>query len=180
MSTTAIASRYAKSLMDLATSGGKLEKVKEDMNLFSSVLDNRDFLLMIRSRIIKADKKSNVFSSIFNGKVDELTTSFLDVVLKKGREEYLPEIVQSFKDQYNVMHNITTAHVTTAQTLSDELLSSIKTNLPAMGVEGATVNWVKTVDPSLLGGFILQVGDKLIDASVKTKLANIKKQIVDA
>ncbi len=180
MSIARIASRYAKSLLDLAQEGNKLEKVKQDVELFSSVLDNREFYMMIQSRIIKSDKKLAIFKGLFDGKIDELTAAFFDIVIRKGREEFFPGIAESFQDQYNEMHNITTAHVTTAQAISDDLLDSIKSKLPALGVRGGTVEIEKSVDPSLIGGFILQVGDKLIDASVKTKLANLKKQLVDA
>lgn len=179
MSLNRIAARYAKSIIDLAKETGKLETVKKDMELFSEAIGNRDLFLMIKSPIIKGDKKISIFKAIFGGKVDELTSSFFDIVIRKGREELLPNIASAFNTQYNEMHNITSAEVVTATEISEALLSEIKSKISALGVSAENVILKKKVDPSLIGGFILQVGDKLIDASVKSNLAKLRKELVD-
>ena len=180
MSKLRIASRYAKSLLDLAKENGKLDRIKDDLSLFSQAVENRDLFLMIKSPIIKGNKKSSVFKAIFDGKIDTLTSAFFDIVIRKGREDLLPEIATSFVDQYNDLHGITTAHLTTATEIDDTLMATIKSKLSLLGASSDKVNLIKKIDPSIIGGFILQVGDKLIDASVKTKLAKLKKELVDA
>lgn len=179
MSNHRIASRYAKSLIELAQSQGKLESVKADLALFRSATAQRDFLLMTKSPIIKADKKRKIFDAVFTGKIDSLTTSFFDLVIRKGREEYLNEIAEEFVAQYDDMYNIVTAHVTTASEVTDALSHELKEALKAIGVTADKINIIKKIDTSLIGGFILQVGDRLYDASVKSKLAHIKKEFAE-
>ena len=100
-------------------------------------------------------------------------------MIKKGRESLLPEIAQSFEDQYNEMHGITKAYITLAAEMNDELLDKIKNKISALGVDSTKIEINKTIDPSIIGGFILQVEDKLYDASIKTKLAKSRKELVD-
>lgn len=179
MSIARVASRYAKSLLDLAKEGGKLEAVKGDLALFTSALESRDFELMLKSPIINGDKKRGVFKAIFDGKIDELTAAFFDIVIKKGRESFLPGIVSSFGRQYDEMHGITKVAVTAASSLTEETLSAIKAKLTSLGIQADKVEMTTEIDPSILGGFILSVDDRLYDASVKTKLANMRKNITD-
>jgi len=76
MSVTRIASRYAKSLLDLATEQGKVDKVLEDMKTFNEAAAQRDFELVLKSPIIKSDKKQAILKEIFGGQFDELTMIF--------------------------------------------------------------------------------------------------------
>lgn len=179
MSNITIASRYAKSLLDLAKEQGKLDKTVDDVKLFLDAVSNRDLFLMIKSPIINGDKKRAVFKAIFDGKVDELTSAFFDIIIKKSRESILPEIGRTFLEQYKSYKNITTATVTTAAPINDTQLAKIKTEIAKLGLAVGTVELEKKIDPEIIGGFILQVKDKLYDASVKSKLANMKKEILD-
>ena len=179
MSSIRIASRYAKSLLDLAKETNKVEQIKTDFALFSDALKSRDLQLLIKSPIIKPDKKLSIFKAIFDGKIDELTSAFFEIVIKKGREGLLPDIAVAFLEQYNKLNKITTAIITTAQEVGEDVINDIKKSIPTMG--GTTENVVVTrkIDPSIIGGYILQVGDKLIDASVKASLAKVEQEIVD-
>ncbi len=179
MSSIRIASRYAKSLLDLAQESKKVEQIKGDLATFSEAIKNRDLALLIKSPIIKADKKQSIFKAIFDGKVDELTSAFFDIVIKKGREALLPDIAKSFTEQYNTLNGITTARITTAEKVSDAVLQDIKKNIDSMGVKSKNILVTEVVDPTIIGGYILQVGDKLLDASVKASLAKMKQEIVD-
>ncbi len=179
MSSIRIATRYAKSLLDLATDSNKLDIIKGDLETFIAATENRDLFLLIKSPIIKADKKLKVFKAIFGDKVDELTSAFFEIVIKKGREELLPEIAASFQDQYNGLNNITAATITTATKVSGQVIDEIKANMNGLGINVANVVISEKIDPSILGGYILEVGDKLLDASVKASLAKVKEEIVD-
>lgn len=174
-----IASRYAKSLLDLASEQGKLERAVDDIKLFQDATSNRDLLLMIKSPIIKADKKRSVFKAIFDGKVDEITSAFFDIIIRKGRESALPEICAEFINQYRQLKNITSATVTTAAPLDATQLAKIKTEMITLGLANGEVELETIVDENIIGGFVLQVKDLLYDASVKSKLANLKKEILD-
>jgi len=179
MSNIRIASRYAKSLLDLAIEQGKLEKAVDDIKLFQDAISNRDLLLMVKSPIINGDKKRSVFKAIFDGKIDELTSAFFDIIIKKSRESALPEISQAFMAQYKVHKNITTATVTTAAPIDEEQLGKIKSEMVNLGLGSGSIELVKKIDPEIIGGFILEVNDKLYDASVKSRLAKVKKEILD-
>ena len=179
MSTGRIASRYAKSLIELAQDQGKLDRVMEDMKGFQEALGSRDLYMLIKSPIIKGDKKLSIFKAIFEGKIDELTAAFFNIIIRKGRERFLPEIGSAFEDQYRKINNITKAQVTTATAMNDAQLEEVKRNLSVVGADQGKVELEVVVDPDIIGGFVLEVEDKLYDASVKNKLAKLKKEILD-
>ena len=87
MSIARIASRYAKSLLDLAIENGKLEKVVDDIKLFQQTIGNRDLYLLIKSPIVRSDKKEKVFKALFENKIDALTSSFYDIIIRKGGKD---------------------------------------------------------------------------------------------
>lgn len=179
MSVIRIASRYAKSIIELAQEQNKLERIVDDMNLFNTALENRDLQLMIKSPIISADKKQKVFTALFSDKVDTLTNEFFKIVIKKGREGYLPEIAKDFIKQYKTLKNITTAEVTTATPVDQDQLDKIKSEIVKLNLATGAVEFITKVDPELVGGFVLEINGQAYDASVKTKLANLKKEILD-
>ena len=120
MSATKLAARYAKSVLDLAKEQGKLELVLSDMRLIQSAIDsNREFYLMLKSPIVHGDKKMEVVLGVFHNKVNEITESFIGILMRKNRESYLPEIIQAFIEQYNTLHHITPVTVITAQPISE-------------------------------------------------------------
>lgn len=176
MSVTRIASRYAKSLVDLATEKGQLEEVMGDVKSFLKATENRDLYLMIKSPIINATKKQQVFDALFKGKQTDLMDSFLQIVLRKGREAYLPNIAQEFMEQYKKIKHISTVKLTTAAALSAETISKIKQKLTNSEATDDHVELETAVDADILGGFILQFGDKLYDASVARKLKRLRKE----
>ena len=179
MSNIRIASTYAKSLLDIAQEQGKLEEVVGDVRLFLDAISNRDLLLMIKSPIISADKKRSVFKAVFEGKVDNVTLMFFDLIIKKSRESALPEMGEQFLAQYKSIKNITSVSVTSATSLDEEQMLKIKTEIVNLGWATGEIEIEEKVDPSIIGGFILEVEGKLYDASVKNKLANLKKGILD-
>ncbi len=176
MSIARIAGRYAKSLIDLAKEQGKLETILGDMNAFRTATENRDFTLMLKSPIINTTKKRNILKAIFGESFDEMTMAFINIVLTKGREEFLPEICQEFVGQYREMKNITSAIVTSATELQDDTLNKIKDKIRSEMTKGGEVEVTTKVDPSILGGFVIEIGDQLYDASVATRLKNLRKE----
>jgi len=177
MSVTRIASRYAKSLLDLAVEQGNLDTVVEDIKTFAGAAKNRDLYLLLKSPIVKGSKKMDIFKAIFDGKLDKLTMAFFDIILRKGRETYLPEIADEFIEQYKQLHKVSTVKLTTAQPISDTALEAIKAKLLGSTVTKESVQIETDVDESLIGGFVVQVGDKLVDASVAHKLKEMAKVI---
>lgn len=179
MSVTRIASRYAKSLIELAQEKGKLEEVNADIATFTNALKNRDFELLVKSPIIQAEKKRDIFKAIFGGKIEEITAAFFDIVIRKGRESVLGDMTKAFNSQYRASKQITTAKVTTAGAMSAAQLDSIKAQLKGMDMINGQVELETAIDADLIGGFVLEIEDRLYDASVKNKLAQLKKEILD-
>ena len=169
-----VASRYAKSLIDLAIESNQLEVVRNDMKLISQVCSqNSDFNKLLESPVVKIDKKQAIFKSIFNGKVTQITSTFLNLIAFKRRESYLNEIAKAFDEQYKTFLNITSATVHSAVALDDKLKSEIL-NLIKQTSNG-TVELTQKVDSTLIGGFVLTINDTQIDQSVKRKLNDLKK-----
>ena len=168
------ASRYVKSLLGLAVEKNALEAVHSDMLLFSKVVDeNRAFELMLNNPIIKHDKKREILERIFQGKVHPLTLAIFDVITRKNREPLLPGIAKEFHTAYNVYKGIGKAFITTAVPLDVELRNQFE-NIVKKLSETDNVELTEKVDKEMIGGFILNVGDRQIDTSIKNKLKALK------
>ena len=173
MSEYRIASRYAKSLLDLAVEKKQLEEVNKDILLFSETVEsNRDLVLMLKSPIITHDKKLTILNKLFGEKVNGLTLAFFQILTKKHREAYLPQIATEFHHQYNVNKGIEEATVTTTFPLSMALRKDFESVVEK--ITGKSVELTEKVDESLIGGFILKIGDRQIDDSVSSKLQALR------
>ncbi|MBS1946481.1 MAG: ATP synthase F1 subunit delta [Bacteroidetes bacterium] len=171
-----LAARYAKSLVDLAIEKGELETIYNDMLFLQSVCKNsREFVGLLKSPVIKADKKDKVLDALTNGKISLITASFNKLLIAKGRENVLPEIIPAFIQQYKEYKGIYTVKLSTAVPVSDEAKSSIierlKSSTPMKHIELNT-----EVNEKLIGGFVLEVAGQLVDASILYDLNTIKKQ----
>lgn len=175
MSVQRIASRYAKSLIDLAVEQDKLERILEDVNAFRSATKNRDFYLLMKSPIVSSSKKLDIVNAIFENKFDALTLSFLKILITKGREAYLPDIAVEFLSQYKKIKHISTVTVTTATELSEKAKKALLAKLQASSSTDDNIEIITKVDPDLIGGFILEFDDKVYDTSVSHKLEQLKK-----
>ena len=176
MSVTRIASRYAKSLIDLAVEQNKLERVLEDIKSFQKAVGNREFYLLLKSPIINATKKQQIFNALFEGKFDEMTSAFIKIILTKGREAYLPEIADEFVNQYKEIMHISTVKLTTATPMGAETISRIKQKLVASTATEDHVELITKVDPDIIGGFVIEFDDKLYDDSVTHKMDLLRKE----
>lgn len=169
-----VATRYAKSLLQLANEKGQLEKVYADMQLVESVCEhNREFINFLNSPIIKTDKKVAVVKEIFSGKVSDVTSGFLTILTLKRRESYMKYIATEFVTQYKQHKNILTAVITSAigidSTVKAKVLELVKQTTKG------EVELVEKVNKDLIGGFVLTIGDKQVDASVSRKLNDLRK-----
>jgi F-type H+-transporting ATPase subunit delta len=171
-----VASRYAKSILDLAIEKGKLEEVYADMQFLQSVTrSSRDFVTMLKSPVVHADAKNKIFQAVAAGKISEMTMAFTRLLINKTRESVLPEVIGSFITQYKKHKNIHSVKLTTAMPVSDAIKNSIinqvKTHKGMENVELETV-----VDPDIIGGFVLQTGDQLVDASISYDLKMVARE----
>lgn len=171
-----VASRYAKSLLDLAVEKGQLEKIYADM-LYLQQLNkgSREFISLLRSPVVKPDTKIRAINAVTAGKISDMTSSFLSLMVNKTREAVLPEVITSFIQQYKRYKNINIIKLTTAVPVSEEIKNAIVAQIKKTG-NMKNIELESSVDPSLVGGFVLQSGDKLIDASISYDLKNISRQ----
>ena len=153
-----------------------MEDVFNDMLFLQKIIkDNRDLLVLLRSPVITADKKINVVEAVTTGRVTEITALFNKLLINKGRESALPEVITSFIQQYKELKQIHTVKLTTAtpisQNLMDAFIEQIKRTTAIQNIELEA-----KVDEKIIGGFVLQTGDQLIDASVAYDLREVAKQ----
>ena len=177
MSDIRIASRYAKSIFDLAQEQGKVNDVHADMKLLHDVMTGSSELVnMLKSPIIRGDQKLQVLEKSFKTSFTELSMLFLSTVVRKSRESYLPLIAKEFIAIYNEKHNIAKATVITASKLDAASMEAIRKQLEKES--GKTIILETEVDPAIIGGLVVRMGDILYDASIANKLRKIKQEIV--
>lgn len=178
MSGIRIATRYAKSLLDLCIERGQLDAAKADMLVVASAIDqNRDLQVMLASPVVKGDKKAEVLTLIFQSHVSEITMKFIVLLTNKGREGFLAEIVRSFINQVRAHYGITSAEVISAVALDASAKQKIMED--AIRIAGGPVELVEKIDATLIGGFILKVGDRQLDSSVSSLIKGLKREFAD-
>jgi len=171
-----LATRYAKSLIDLAVERDQLEIIFTDMQWLRQVIKgSRDFSNLLKSPIIKPAKKQQVVEAILKDNVSAVTALFVRLLIAKGRESNLPEIITAFISQYKDHKNIYTVKLSTATPLNDDLKNAIINQIRKTS-EMQNIELESTVNEDLIGGFVLQAGDKLIDASIAYDLKQIARQ----
>jgi len=138
---------------------------------------SREFLALLRSPIIKGDQKNKIVTAVTQGKVSELTAAFNHLLVKKGREYDLPEIVAAFIEQYQALKGIHSVTLTTAVTISEEMKQAIQQKVKAEKGLG-TVELETKTDERLIGGFVLEFDNNLVDASILRDLKDIRNQFL--
>ena len=171
-----LATRYAKSLIGLAQERNELEATFQDMQFLQAICkSNRDFVNLLRSPVIQTAKKEAILTAITKDKISPLTAAFTKLLTDKGREEDLPEIIEAFITQYNTIEGIQKIKLTTAVPVSEEVKNDIVNKVKAsIGFDKVEVETV--VNEKLIGGFLLEYNNNLVDASLLRDLKDIKKQ----
>ena len=179
MNNPRLAGRYAKSLIDLAAELNQVDVIYADMKFVESICkSNPDFVAVLRSPIIKPGTKEKIIESITTGRVNIITSSFISLLVRKGRETNLPEIAIAYIEQFNELRDIHQLKITTAlpisEALKNEIVNTVKMSTSLKHIEVETA-----VKEELIGGFVLEMEGKLIDASILRDLKDIKKQFMD-
>ncbi|HEY0679024.1 MAG TPA: ATP synthase F1 subunit delta [Chitinophagaceae bacterium] len=174
-----LAGRYAKSLLDLAIERNELETVHKDMLFLKHVCDSSsEFVGLMKSPVIETAKKEKVFAAVTKGRISELTAGFHHLLIRKGREANLPEIIKAFIEQYNKHKGIQIIKIITAKPVSDSLKQEIINKVQSQ-TSIKSVELISEVREDLIGGFMLEMGDTLIDASIAYDLKAIRKQFLN-
>lgn len=174
MKGTRAAQRYAKAILDIATEQKVSEVVYNDMETISKTFIASDELMdVMASPVIKDDMKRNSLKEIFKDAHD-ITIGSFDVLLENNRIYLLKFVAQQYIQQYNELNNIQVATVTTAIPLEASLEAKIQKKIQELTGNTATIKNI--VDPSIIGGFILRIGDLQYNASVAQNLNNLKRE----
>jgi len=173
MSISRIAIRYSKPLLDLAEDTKVLDAVHKDMVNFNTVCnESRDFVLMLKSPIIPHLRKADILKKIFGSKVNPLTSSFLDIVARKNREQFLPEIAKEFIVLYNTKMGYQEATVTTTIALDADTRKSFEKLVG--DISGKKPILKEKVNPDLIGGYVLKLADQQIDESISSHMSELR------
>ena len=178
MATSRAVIRYAKSLFSLAEERGVVEQMEEDIRTVHAAIEaTHELEIMLKSPVIKPDQKERVLESIFESKLSALTMEFLRILVRKGREPLLQDILSAALGLVRIQRNVRTAEVRTAVPMNDAVRTRIMAALKKM--HNGDVELDEQVDPSLIGGFQLFMENQMIDASLKRELQLLRRRIND-
>ncbi len=164
--------RYAQALFSLAKEKHLQDVVLSDCKLLLNEFNQTEELFaIVKNPTINKDIKKRLFEKIFLHKIGKESMNFISLLLKKGREALLPTILESYNLLYNKEKNIIVAEVVSSKPLKEHLINTIKEKLGGLG----TVSLNEKIDPKIMGGFIIKIGDLQYDASVKKQINNVKR-----
>ncbi len=178
-----VAGRYAQALYDIASEEKNLPKYKSMVDRIESELkevraildENIELQRLLYHPQITAAAKKELLDQLFKGKISEVTGNFLALLVDRRRETYFGDIVDEFVALANADRGIVDARVTTAVELNDTEKGELSGILARL--TGKKVQTSYAVDPSIIGGVIVRMGDKIIDGSVKTRLTTLKDRL---
>ena len=166
--------RYAKALFQLVIKQDTLEQSYSDMVLLDAVCaESKELLLLLKSPIVKTDKKLKIVEEIFGSKIGKTTMSFINIITTKKREGLLALIASSFITLYKAHKKIETATVITADPLDEALRVETINFIKKYGEDN--VELTEKVDSAITGGAIIRMGDKQLDASVSKAISELKQ-----
>ena len=167
--------RYAKALLNLAISNGVDSEVNDNLKVVVDTIKGSDDLdAMLKSPVIKVSDKKNVLNAVFGDKVNNVTKGLFDILADNKRVSILDAVAKQYAVIYDYHKSIQTAKVTTAVALTPELEQKIQDKVVALTGNNAGIENI--IDPSIIGGFILRVGDIQYDASISNKFKELKKE----
>ncbi len=177
MASSRIASRYSKSLLDLATSGGKIEEVKSDMESVAQICsDSKELTNLLKNPIVAVEAKKAILSKVF-AHSNDITKNFISFLVDKKREDELNMVAINYLAAYNELKGIASATVISAVAMDENTLMKTKKYVETL-IGKSDISLINEVDPSIIGGMIIKHEDKLLDKSVSKELREIRKQLI--
>ena len=164
-----VSSRYARAILETAVEGKVAETIFEDFKIIAAALEHsHELKTFTSSPVVQHWLKIKVFNEIFDGKISSLSMSFLRFLLNKKRGELIQSIIVQYEDQYNIMNNklpVTfNSYIELSESIKKNLLDKVKE------ITQKEILPVFKVDESLKGGILIQIEDKVYDASIKQQL----------
>jgi F-type H+-transporting ATPase subunit delta len=181
MSDAQIARRYARALIGLAVDAGQADVVEVEFGRFVDLLagDGKELYEALRSPLFSADERAGVLNALLPRlNTGAVTAGFLRFVSERGRMDLLPQIGKLFRAAMDERAGRVRVQVSTVEPLTPQFESAIQTAFAK--ATGKSVVLDARIDPSLIGGLVARVGDRVYDASLRTRLEDIKQRLVNA
>ena len=171
-----VVKRYATALFDLAASEGAMAKYEEEVKVIVKALhDEPDFMAVLQDHKVTRENKINIVENVFTDKVSSPIVGLLVLLVNKGRQSEILNVLEAFLDMVKAESGIIKAVVTSAIPLKEEQLKALQEKLEASTKSKIELETI--VDSSIIAGLIVRVGDKVVDASYKGELQTLKKQL---
>ena len=176
MNNRSLARRYAQALFLSSQEKDLLDQVEAELKMVVGTIEGNDDLAQIMDRdLVSPEKKKEILEKLFSGKISSQTMSFLKLVLDKRREKHLQEMLVEYVALADTARNMLEAEVKTAAELSPQQQETLKQGLSAFS--GKEIRLKIEVDPSLLGGVMIKIGDKVYDGSARRQLQSLRKRL---
>ena len=168
------ASRYAKALLSLATEEKKAKEVNKDMKLIAEVIqENENLSNVLQSPVLSSIDKKEVLSKVFK-KQHKITSKLVDTLMTNKRIALIGDVASKYNELFDAMKDEQIAKVTTATTLDKDLEKKVLKKVKELTGKKATIENI--IDETIIGGFILRIGDLQYDASVANQLNTLKRE----
>lgn len=169
--------RYAKAILDIANTNGKASNVNEDMKtIVTSIAESAELKDFLANPTVKGETKISALTEIFASAQNE-TKGLFQLLLDNKRFEILPAVASQYKLLFDEMSGVEVAKVTTAFPITPELEAKVLAKIKEFSNKSITVQNI--VDESIIGGFIIRIGDKQYNASVASRLQNLKRELLN-
>ena len=177
MSIEIVADKYSSAMFELAQEQNKLELMEEQLGYVASVMvDQPELRSFLENPIVTEDAKIKLIGKIFDSSIDKVALHFIYVMIKRGRYRYISSTIEAFIKKSRAARGILEATVTVAEPITADVEASVQAKLRE--VTGKDVILSVRQDPSIMGGIVIQVGDKRIDGSVARRLEELEKSLL--
>ncbi|RGZ26135.1 ATP synthase F1 subunit delta [Veillonella sp. AM51-8BH] len=177
MSIEIVADKYSSAMFELAQEQNKLELMEEQLGYVASVMvDQPELRSFLENPIVTEDAKIKLISKIFDSSIDKVALHFIYVMIKRGRYRYIASAIEAFIKKSRAARGILEATVTVAEPITADVEASVQAKLRE--ATGKDVILSVRQDPSIMGGIVIQVGDKRIDGSVARRLEELEKSLL--
>lgn len=175
----AAADIYAESLLELANERGVTGDIHTEFQSLAELIErDADFAGFMASSAVDDDDRREALRRIFTGRISELLLNLMLVLNDHNRAGIVPLVFERFKERLDEQMNRQDVYVTTAVPLSDDQRARIEAGVAAVTGKGAVL--IERVDPSLLGGVVIKIGDRQFDGSLRRKLSRMREYVIEA
>ncbi len=172
-----VSERYAQALLELVSDNlSKEDILKELLDITESVKGSDDLNKVMTSPVISENEKKNVISKLFEDTTNKVILNFLKLLVDKNRFSMLESITKEYKNEINRLNNLLSINITSAIDLTEDEKSTIKNKLSNILNKNIELEWA--INPDIIAGLVFEVGDNIIDNSLRHKLQDLSRNIM--